>query len=295
MTNFDFMKSAKWWIILSLIITVVGVVSLATRGLNTSIDFTGGSQVTLTFEKEGPTQAEVEAEVKAISGGTATAQQDAGDRRVFIVRTSFLDDQQQATMKKALPEKLGAVSMSVDAVDATVSRELTQTALLALAIASLLQILYITFRFEYKFALTAVVAVLHDALITLGMMSLLGAEIGSPFVAAILTVVGYSINDTVVVFDRIRENLHIRKKESLHELVNKSVNQVWQRSLMTGSTTLLSITAVLVFGGHSVHDFALALLIGILSGAYSSIFIASALWLWWKQSENKPKPQTAKA
>jgi len=291
MTKFDFMKAAKWWILLSLIISIAGIVSLATRHLNTSIDFTGGSQITLSFDKAGPTQAQVEDAIKGVSKGVATAQQDATDPRVFIVRTNFLDDTQQAQLKAEIPTKLGAAAISVDAVDATVSKELTRTAVLALIIASVLQILYITFRFEYKFALTAIVAVLHDALIVLGMMSILGAQVGAPFVAAILTIVGYSINDTVVVFDRIRENLRIRKKETLRELVNKSVNQVWVRSVMAASTTLIAILAVFIFGGSSVHDFALALLMGILTGGYSSIFIASALWLWWKESEQKGKAQ----
>lgn len=290
MTNFDFMKAAKWWILLSLIITIAGVISLSTRGLNKSIDFTGGSQITITFDKAGPTQTQVEDAVKGISKVDAPAQQDATDPRVFIVRTAFLDDTQQAQLKTDL-QKLGNAAISVDAVDATVSKELTRTAILALIIASVLQILYITFRFEYKFALTAIVAVLHDALITLGLMSVFHAEVGSPFVAAVLTVVGYSINDTVVVFDRIRENLRVRKKEPLRDLVNRSINQVWFRWVLAVSTTLISVLAVFIFGGSTVHDFAMALLIGILSGAYSSIFIASALWYWWKESESKGKAQ----
>lgn len=289
MTNFDFMKTAKWWVLLSVIVTVVGVGSLLTQGLNKSIDFTGGAEVDVTLSKAGATSKQVEDLVKNVSKTEAVAQQDAQNANAFIVRTGFLDAKQQGEMKTAF-DSVGGASVSVATVDAAVSRELTTQAILAVAVASLLQIIYITIRFEYKFAITAVIAVLHDALITLGLMSLFQAQVGAPFVAAVLTLTGYSINDTVVVFDRIRENLRVRKKgETLHELVNRSVNQVWQRSLMAAFTVLISILAVFLFGGHTVHDFALALLIGIVTGGYSSIFIASALWLWWKNWEAKAK------
>ena len=145
----------------------------------------------------------------------------------------------------------------------------------SLLIASLLIVFYITIRFEFKFALAAIIALLHDVIITLGVISLMGAEINSPFIAAVLTILGYSINDTIVVFDRIRENLKKTPSKSLGLVIDNSITQVFRRSINTSVTTLLAIAAILIFGGASIRTFITALLIGVLAGTYSSIFVAS--------------------
>jgi preprotein translocase subunit SecF len=154
-------------------------------------------------------------------------------------------------------------------------------------------VLYVTLRFEYKFALTGIAALVHDVLVMVGMYSLLGYEANSSFVAALLTIVGYSINDTIVVFDRIRENLKTRRRESLADVVNASINQTMARSINTSLTTLLAVFAVFIFGGRTIRDFTVALMIGITAGTYSSVFVASPLWYLWKMREAHTEAQPA--
>lgn len=282
----DFMRTAKLWVGLSLVVILIGLGSLVFQGLNVGIDFKGGTYLDLKFERQ-LTTGEVRQAMGSIHDNAVIQKTEEGD---FLIRTVAMDADQRAALMNGLKDKLGAFEVrQAEEVKGAISRELTEQAILAVAIASVLQIIYITFRFEFKFGVTAVIALIHDAAITLGVFSLLQMEIGAPFVAAILTVIGYSINDTIVVFDRIRENLKLRKRESLTELVNKSINQSLTRSINTALTTLLAVGAILIFGGDTVKDFAFALFIGIASGTYSSIFIASPLWLWWKEAEKKAR------
>jgi len=183
----------------------------------------------------------------------------------------------------------------VEEVSGVIGKELTQKAILALVVANAAQVIYITLRFEFKFAVAAVVALIHDVLITVGMFSILGIEVNSPFVAAILTIIGYSINYTIVVYDCIRENLKARKKEDLKTLVNRSIAEARMRSIKTSLTTLRAVVAILVFGGQTIREFSLALAIGITTGTYSSIFIASPLWVLWKNKEEaaRARPKAA--
>ena len=162
-----------------------------------------------------------------------------------------------------------------------IGQELIRKAILAVVISSIGILAYITLRFEYRFATVAVVCLLHDVLVVLGLFALLGREVNSPFVAAILTVVGYSINDTIVIFDRIRENLRFRKKESYEEIVENSLRQSLSRTINTSITTFVVVLMLVLFGGRAIQDFALALLIGIICGTYSSLLVASSLWLAW--------------
>ncbi len=289
----DFMKNAKYWIGLSVLLVVVGVISLLTRGLNLGIDFTGGSLLDLKFDQPQAIEA-----VRAALGPehqNASIKLASPDGRQVLVTTAALPEAERVKLFEALKSKLGNFQpLRVEQVQGVISKELTRQALGAVAIASVLQLIYISFRFEFRFGVAAVIALLHDSLITLGLFSLLGTEVGAPFIAAILTVLGYSIMDTIVIFDRIRENVKFRKRETLVELVNKSVNQSLRRSLMTSISTLLACLAILVFGGQTTRDFALALTIGIGVGAYSSIFVASPIWLWWNQAvDNRRKAARA--
>ncbi len=281
----DFMKTAKYWIGLSLVVTAVGLISLIFRGLNLGIDFTGGTLLDLKFD-----QPQTLASVRGALGTgheNDTIRLASADGRQVLVTTVALSEADRLKLFDVLKAKLGKFEpLRVEQVQGVISHDLTRQALIAVLIASALQVVYITFRFEFKFAVTAIIALLHDAVIVLGLFSIFRAEVSAPFVAAVLTILGYSLMDTIVIFDRIRENLKLRKRaESLHELVNKSVRQSLTRSIYTSVTTLMAILAVLVFGGQSTRDFALALFLGIVSGTYSSIFVASPLWLWWRESE----------
>ncbi|MGE5590854.1 MAG: protein translocase subunit SecD [Bacillota bacterium] len=279
--TFQFMKTAKTWITISLIVTLVGLGSLAFRGMNKSIDFTAGTYVQVVFDQ--PTSA---ASIRAALGAQhqGATIQGASDRE-FTIKTITMTDEESNALIKTLGDKVAKVNTySKDLVQPSISRELVNDAFWLLIVSSLLQVVYITIRFEYKFAITSIVALLHDALIVLGLFSLFQLEVNATFIAAILTIIGYSMNDTVVVFDRIRENLKLRKRgENLEDLVDTSVNQVVSRTVKTGATTLIAIVAVLIFGGRTVREFSAALTMGILSGTYSSVFIASAIWAWWEK------------
>lgn len=212
----------------------------------------------------------------------------------FLIRVPQLDDQKRADLFAALGEIAEFKTISEDEVSASVSRELTEKAAMAVAIAAVLQIIYITFRFEFKFGVTAVVALLHDLIVTLGLIALFQVQINAPFVAAILTVLGYSINDTIVTFDRIRENLATKKKgEQLENLTTRSIQETVQRSMYTSLSTLLVLAALLFLGGSSTRDIAMTLFIGVAAGAYSSIFVASSLWLKWRQWDDANKAVTS--
>lgn len=293
LTKIDYMKNARIWIVVSLVLTIAGLGALFTKGLNLGIDFKGGEQLDIQFE-QAITQEQLRETVGA-SLATEDVQFQAAELKAsqienwnpkteFFVRTPEMTAEARAKLMKDL-EALGAYKIvGEETVSGSISKELTQKAALAIAIAALLQVVYIWIRFEFKFGVTAVAALLHDLVITLGLMSIFDVQITSTFVAAILTVLGYSMNDTVVVIDRIRENLKVRKKnESLQALATRSIQEVITRSLYTGVSVQAMLISMLVLGGDSVWDFSMTLLIGITAGTYSSIFIASALWLFWQQ------------
>lgn len=292
--RFDFVGRSKLWLTLSALVILVGVAALFLRGgLNLGIDFRGGTLLQLRFEK-GVTTQQVR-DVLATYGLEKSGIQKAGDNTVLI-RTKDLTDAERRDVLAGLKDKVGSYEiLRVEKVGAFISAELRNNAFLALAIASALMLIYITLRFEFKFAVAGILALLHDVFITVGLFALLNVEIDSTFVAAILTIVGYSINDTIVVFDRIRENLKKRKKEPLGDIVNISINQTLARSINTSLTTLFAVIALLLFGGETTKVFALALFIGLISGTYSSIFIASPIWYLWRKGElDRGSPATAK-
>ncbi|GAB6157340.1 protein translocase subunit SecF [Desulfotomaculum varum] len=273
---FHIIKTRKIYYILSLAIIILGLVSLTTRGLNLGIDFTGGNLVELKFNN--PTTVE---QVRA-----ALAEYDLADSKIqgsgenaYIIRTKVLSQQESDKAFNGISEKLGgATLLRNELVGPVIGKELTQQAIIALAIASVLMVMYITWRFEFLQAMAAIGALLHDVLVMVGMASLLQIEIDSSFVAAVLTIIGYSINDTIVIFDRIRENLRQSRKEDLADLVNKSLWQTMARSINTVLTVVFVLLSLFWFGGSTIHNFVTLLLIGIISGAYSSIFNAGPVW-----------------
>lgn len=282
--RFDFMSRSKLWLALSGTVIVIGLVALLVRGgLNLGIDFRGGTLLQLRFAKTVSTE-EVRSVLKNYGLEKSGIQNSGGS--TVLIRTRDLTDQERQNVLASLKEKLGSYEvLRAEKVGGTISKELTRNAFLASAIASALMLVYITVRFEFKFAVAAVLALIHDVLITVGLFALFNIEVDSTFVAAILTILGYSINDTIVVFDRIREHLKTRRKEPLAELVNNSINETLARSINTSLTTLFSVIALLFFGGETTKVFALALFIGLTSGAYSSIFIASPIWYLWHKAD----------
>lgn len=291
LTSIDYMKNAKHWLIFSIIFTVVSLGAIFGLGLNQGIDFTGGLHIDIQYGSVVTQNQVTDAVVKAIHEEPQVQQTETkgGTESAFLVTVPELSAEQ----KERLYTELGAIGTEFnvageDTVSGSVSSELTRNAAIAIIVAALLQICYIWVRFQFKFGITAVVALVHDVIITLGLMAIFQIEINAPFVAAILTVLGYSMNDTVVVIDRIRENLPNRgKHESVEALATRSIRDVITRSLYTGVSVQIMLLALMILGGSTLRDFVTTMFIGITLGTYSSIFIASALWVFWTKHEEK--------
>lgn len=291
--NFNFIGKRKIWYMLSLLFIIPGIISIFVQGFNLGIDFTGGTIVELKFAKP-VTVLQVRDTLKDYGLENSTIQL-AGKEHIeasedVFVRTTILPDETRRAVLDGMKEKLGEYQvLRTEKVGAVMGSELTLKAVLAMLISWVIIIMYISYRFELKFALSAIAALLHDIIIVMGVFSLLQKEIDGSFVAAIMTIIGYSINDTIVIFDRIRENLklHFRKGGDLIELINHSIMQTMTRSIYTVLTVLFTVVSLFVFGGETTKNFALALLIGISCGAYSSIFNASPLWYDLKRMADK--------
>lgn len=287
---FSIVKKRFWWFAISLVILIPGVISLFMQGLKLGIDFQGGTMLDLTF-KQAVTQTAITDTMKSVGLEDSVVQLSNGDTTALI-RTAALEEDQRNELLAALTKvgEYDKASLQEDKVGPQIGEELTRNAFLALFIAMGLMIAYITFRFQFVFAISAIIALLHDVLIVVGMFSLFQWEINSWFVAAILTIFGYSINDTVIIFDRIRENQNKMKRADTYEdMVDKSIWQTMRRSINTSLTVLIALLSIFIFGGESTRYFALAMLIGVFIGAYSSIFIASQVLLEFKNRMNKTR------
>lgn len=272
----DFIGKRKIWYALSLIVILVAIGSLFMQGLNFGIDFRGGTLLQLKFEKAGVTGTEIRGALEEFGLEKSSLQQSEDS---FIIKTAELSREKQADVLQTLESKIGKFTLlRSESVGPVIGDELRRVGLLALVIAAVLQIIYITIRFEFWFGIAAILALMHDAIITVGFFSLFQYEVDLTFIAAILTVIGYSINDTIVIFGRIRENLKLMRKEELAALVNKSIKQNLVRSINTSLSVAFVLVALLVLGGETTRYFSLAMLVGVTAGVYSSIFIASALW-----------------
>ncbi len=275
---FNIVKRRYWWFALSLIVIIPGIISLFLQGLNLGIDFKGGTMLDMKFNKP-VTQSALTDSLKSV-GLEGQVQLSNGDT-VALIRTDALEEDQRDKLLTAIQQKVGDFdrgSLKEDKVGEAIGKELTSNAFWALIIASALMLAYISFRFQLAFAISGIIALLHDILVTVGIFSIFQIQIDATFVAAILTVFGYSINDTVVIFDRIRENeTRLKRGESYEDMVDKSVWQTMGRSIKTVVTVLIALLAIFILGGESTKVFALAMLIGVFSGAYSSIFNASQI------------------
>lgn len=291
---FHFIKLRKIWYIISILIIIPGIISLFSQGLNLGIDFSGGSLLDLKFKQ--PTTIEQVRQVLGEYGLEGATIQQSGETD-FIIRTRELAEDDSAKLVQSLDSKLGGVIVErSERVGPVIGKELVRNALLALAAASVLMVIYITWRFEFKQGLAAVIALLHDSLLVVGVFSIFQLEVDSAFVAAILTIIGYSINDTIIIFDRIRENLLNKKKgEILEDVINRSLWQTMARSINTVLTVVFVLVALFLLGGTTIQNMVLALLIGVISGAYSSVCNASPIWFDLKKMERRGRPKAARA
>ena len=295
-THFDFIGRSRWWAALSGTLLVISIGALALSGLNLGIDFEGGSQWDVTVQDKS---VDIDAVRDALNGTQAT------DAKILVltgsdsdsarVQTDELPPAQRAAVTAALAEYAGVAKSDVSFVDVgpTWGDTVTRKALTALAFFFLLIAAYLTFRFEWRMAVAAIVAVLHDIIITAGVYAITGFEVTPATVVAFLTILGFSLYDTVVVFDKIKENtpsLGAERGDTYSQMVNRSMNQVLMRSINTSFVALLPVASLLVVGSGilgavTLRDFALALFVGLLVGAYSSIFVATPLLAWLKERE----------
>lgn len=287
---FSIVKNYKIFFSITIIFLLIGLGSIITRGFNLGIDFTGGSIVDLTFENP-VSVAQVRDVLKEHDMGNSIIQLENSDGKTeansVLIRTGFVGDAELRATMSDLQSKLGSYQIQrVEQVGATIGSELVQQAAIAIFLSWILMIAYITFRFEFKFAIAAIIALIIDVLVVLSYFSLFHMEMDSSFVAALLTVVGYSVNGTIVIFDRIRENLKIhRRSESLGDMVDNSIWQCMTRTIYTVATSLFAIISIFLFGGETIHNFSFAMMVGFASGAYTSIFLAGPMWLFLKNKK----------
>lgn len=289
MNKFSIVKHAKIFFSITAVVLIVGIISMFTRGFNLGIDFTGGSILDIKFDQP-VSVAQVRTVLSDHQLGSSVIQLGSSDQQVetsqsVLIRTGIISDSQRVDVMNDLTSRLGKNEvLRVENVGATVGGDLVKSAIGAVVLSWVLMIIYITIRFELRFALAAIVALIIDVLVTLTWFSVLHLEIDSSFVAALLTVVGYSVNGTIVVFDRIRENLHThRRSESLGDLVDASIWQTMTRSVYTTLTTLFAVVAIFLFGGETIHNFSFAMLVGFGSGFYTSTFLAGSMWLFFRK------------
>lgn len=282
-THFNFMGKRKIAAVFSILLVLASLASLFKQGLNLGIDFTGGTIIELAYQDEAKLD-DIRTTLKE-GGFNDAAVQNFGSIRDILIYMPVIETKNMADLSNevvAVLQKDSAETIDVRRVEFVgpqVGEELTEDGGLAMLYALIGILIYVSFRFEYRFAIGSVVALIHDVIITLGLFSLFRLEFDLTVLAAILAVIGYSLNDTIVVFDRIRETFLRKRKGDSFEIVNSALNDTLSRTLMTSGTTLLVVFSLYWFGGTVIHDFAIALLLGIVVGTYSSIYIASTVVL----------------
>lgn len=306
--QFNVIKWERLWWSISALVILGGLIAMAISystfqaPLRPGLDFIGGTrlQLQLVCGVEGNCQESIDvAEVRDI-----LTQQDLGNSTIQVlegnilsIRTKTLDVDERTQLQQALNEEIGEFdpeTIQIDTVGPTIGQALFESGILALLVSFFGIIVYLSVRFKFDYALFAILALLHDVLITAGIFAILGlvagVEVDSLFLVALLTIIGFSVNDTVVIYDRIRENINNFSEElSINEIVGNSVNQTLTRSINTSLTTILPLIAIFLFGGETLKYFALALIIGFIAGAYSSIFVASTLLAWWRNRQEFAK------
>jgi preprotein translocase subunit SecF len=279
--HYEFLQKRKTAYIVSAIMVAIGILSIVVRGgLNYGVDFTGGTLFQIRFDQN--VEASQLRGAMGQAGLTNFQVQDFGGANEFLVRTAVFteggDRELANAVTAALEDQFGSGAYEImrrEAVGPKVGGELRQRAVYAVLISFLLTMIYLGFRFEWRFGLAAIVATFHDVIIAFGVISLFNIEISLPTVAAILTIIGYSLNDTIVIFDRIRENLKKHRRLPYIEILDRSINETLPRTVMTSGTTLAVLLALAIFGGAVIREFTVVLILGVIIGTYSSIFVAS--------------------
>ncbi|MBD2432115.1 MULTISPECIES: protein translocase subunit SecF [Fischerella] len=305
-------KSRSLWWGISSIIILAGIISMVISWqqigapLRPSLDFVGGTRLQFERDCTNPENCNKAIDINEVrevanaqglgdSSIQIVADKDTGKDNGVLIRTKTLDVEQRTKLQNALSEKIGTFDpqkTQIDTVGPTIGRELFRTGVIALVVSFVGIIVYLTFRFQLDYAVFAIIALFHDVLVTVGIFSILGLvagiEVDSLFIVALLTITGFSVNDTVVIYDRIRETLQINPNRPIADIVDDAVNQTLTRSINTTLTTLLTLFAIFLFGGATLKNFSLALIIGFTMGAYSSIFIASTLLALWRERKGQP-------
>ncbi|MBQ7569817.1 MAG: protein translocase subunit SecF [Synergistaceae bacterium] len=278
--NFKFMSFRRPALCISLILVLISFGFLFTRGLNLGIDFTGGNVIQAEFAGELPDIAKVREVVSAVVAKGAMIQ-NFGEKGIIIRTNEDTDESRQQVVDVLNKNFTGMTITGFEKVGPVIGGELRQQAFIGVTIALIAILIYITLRFQFRFAVVSVVPLVHDVIVALGFFSITQMEISSSFIAAILTIVGYSLNNTIIILDRIRENWRDLSHEGIAELVNKSVNQTLARTINTTLTTLFPVIALCVWGGPVLQAFSYAMLVGIIAGTWSSMFVATGFLIEW--------------
>ena len=286
--NIDFVGKMRMFFYFSIILTIASILFLVVKGPNLGIDFAGGTSLQIQFKQ--PTSVDkIRATLDTIKLGESVIQQvGTQDKNEFLIRMQVTNHDLKAFTERidqALTTAYGKDSFDVrkaEVVGPKAGKDLSRKGLLAVCFSFVGMLIYITIRYEFRYALGGIIALIHDVIVTVGVFTLMGKEFTLTVIAALLTIIGFSINDTVVVFDRIRENVRKGGKKSLAEIMNDSINQTLSRTILTSLTVFLVLVALFFFGGEVLKDFTITLLIGVVFGTYSSVFLASPLVLVWE-------------
>ena len=301
--NVNFVGRMKGAFILSAVLLLVGIGSLIVKGGPAlSIDFTGGTILQVRIHP-APTVAEVRGAIERDIAFAGVQVQDFGAADEFLITFRNIsegnigegDADPAGQMKARLVESFSASQVELrrqESVGPKIGAEIQTAAMNSVFAALVLIVLYITVRFVFRYGIAAILALVHDVMITLGIFSLLNMEISLSIIAAFMTIIGYSLNDTIVVFDRIRENMRLRRRESYREVINRSINECLSRTILTSLTTFFVAGTLWLLGGPVIHDFAFALSFGVIVGTYSSVFIASPILVWWYEWRITDKKRT---
>jgi len=296
--SIDFIGRRKLAVAISVALILIGLASLVVRGgPNYGIDFAGGTLIQIRFNVDTDAGS-IKKALKGVDLGNVTVQQFGDDAREFLIRTPNSSSELKGVgeqVTKALKAEYGTAQVEqrrVEMVGPQVGKDLREKGFMAILFAMVAILIYITLRFEFRFAVGAIIALVHDVLITVGAFSLAGKEIDLPIIAAFLAIIGYSLNDTIIVYDRIRENMGRYNKEGFPFIINRSINETLSRTILTSGTTLLVLLALFIFGGGVIHNFAFAMLIGVLIGTYSSVFVASPLLIFWQDYRQRKAAAT---
>jgi len=291
--SIDFLSKRKTAVYFSIFLIVIGLISLIVhKGPNFGLDFTGGTQVQLNFEKP-ESVGNIRDALGTINLGTSEIKTFGNANEILITteqkeETTNFSENITTVLSQYFPDNTIIIDR-IENVGARIGEELRNKAVFSIGLALLFLIIYISWRFEFKFAIGAIIALMHDVFITVGFFSIFNKEITLPIVAALLTIVGYSLNDTIVVSDRIRENLKLLRREAYHIIINRSLNQTLSRTIITSLTTLIVVIILYISGSEIIKDFAFALIIGVTIGTYSSVFVATPIVVAYNDWQERKK------